>query len=269
MRVICLASAALMLATGSVFATDMPLKAPPAPIVVPYDWTGFYIGINGGYSWGRWNNDGLASVTDANVDGWLGGGQIGYNWQFNQRWVFGLEADIQFTNEKDSEDPGVISVTDLPGGPPPFDLANTFHTITTTTFANSWDFPWFATFRARFGALVDPTLLLYATGGLAVGEFKFESTANSVGLTYRGPVGTVNLPLLATTIASTTLSESTTRAGFALGAGVEKKFDQHWSVKLEYLYLDFGSHTFLDGTPSATSIHLRDHVARIGLNYKF
>jgi outer membrane immunogenic protein len=251
-------------------AADLPVKAPPVPVVPPITWTGFYVGINGGYSWGRWDNDGLASTTDARLDGWLGGVQAGYNWQFDQRWVFGFEADIQYTNEKDSEDPGLITTTDTPGGPPPFVDPLAFHTIATTTFANKWDFPWFATFRGRLGYLVDPSLLLYVTGGLAVGEFKFTSQASTVSRTFRGPIGTttnpVTLPIL---VVGPSLSESVTRAGWTAGVGGEKKITDHWSFKVEYLYLDFGRHNFLTGTISSTSVRLRDHIARIGLNYKF
>ena len=78
MRVIYLASAALMLATGSAFAADMPLKAPvaPLPVVIPYNWTGFYVGINVGYSWGRRDNDGLASEANGLSMRWLGSGRL-------------------------------------------------------------------------------------------------------------------------------------------------------------------------------------------------
>lgn len=88
---------------NSVNAADMPLKAPvPRPV---YDWTGFYLGINGGYSWGRSDTDytrpGIAAFSSTqNLDGWLFGGQAGYNWQFNRNWIFGLEADIQGTGQR-------------------------------------------------------------------------------------------------------------------------------------------------------------------------
>ena len=90
------------------------LKAPiytKAPVYVDpgYDWTGFYVGGNVGYSWG---NSNVPTLTDPgppstmlnsasnkfNMDGVVGGGQIGYNWQ-RDRWVFGLEADIQGTGQ--------------------------------------------------------------------------------------------------------------------------------------------------------------------------
>ena len=251
-------------------AADLPVKAPPCRWFRRITWTGFYVGINGGYSWGPWDNDGFASTTNAKVNGWLGGVQAGYNWQFDQRWVFGFEADVQYTNEKDNEDPGVVTTTDTAGGPVPFADPATFHTIATTTFANNWDFPWFATFRARLGYLIDPSFLFYVTGGLAVGEFKFTSQGSTVSQTFRGVVGTTTNPVtLPTLVVGASLSESDTRAGWTVGVGGEKKITDHWSVKLEYLYLDFGTQTFLAGTGSATSLRLRDHIARLGLNYKF
>jgi outer membrane immunogenic protein len=97
----------------SAFAADlsprMYTKAPVVPAVV-YDWTGFYIGGNVGYSWGR--SDSSLGLIDAgtivnaanskfNMDGVIGGGQIGYNWQ-RSNWVFGLEADIQGSGQKGS-----------------------------------------------------------------------------------------------------------------------------------------------------------------------
>ena len=158
----------------------------------------------------------------------------------------------------------VIGAIGFPGG----QGGAGFHTITTTTAANEWKFPWFGTFRGRVGALVDPTTLVYGTGGLAVGNFKMSSTATAVAQGYRGAVGTTTNPLGGpiTTIAAS-VSDNATLAGWAIGAGLEKKFAPHWSAKVEYLYLDFGSRTFLSGTGLDTSVRLRDHIVRVGLNY--
>jgi outer membrane immunogenic protein len=118
------ASIASMLATGAL-AADLPVKAPPIPVAV-YNWTGF-IGGNVGGSWGREHNDGtltgmqnvsvfrtagpnlVTSVTTplavlpivgrSDVNGFIGGGQAGYNWQ-RDKWVFGLEGDLQGSSER-------------------------------------------------------------------------------------------------------------------------------------------------------------------------
>src|SRR6202158_2011747 len=85
--------------TGSACAADMgrPVyKAPPQVYIAPvYNWTGFYIGANGGYGWGSTNWSALGSNFD--VKGGLFGGQVGYNWQFGQ-FVYGLEADVDWTD---------------------------------------------------------------------------------------------------------------------------------------------------------------------------
>src|SRR5665213_3175619 len=85
-----------------VFAADMPVKATmpaKAPMMAaPYNWTGFYIGVNAGGGWAKQDNSlettagALIQQNSTKLDGAVGGGQIGYNWQVNQI-VFGVEAD--------------------------------------------------------------------------------------------------------------------------------------------------------------------------------
>lgn len=174
--------AALCLATP-VIAADMPAryaKAPPAMVSPAYNWSGFYVGVHAGYGFSEDDTvvtTGQLTGNVANVaggarpaqvrldrDGFVGGGQIGYNWQLDPKWVIGVEADIQGTGERGtSVNPlGILSVR--VGD-------NTLSAAFSTT--NETSFPWFATFRGRAGFLADPSLLLYATGGLAVGEVKF------------------------------------------------------------------------------------------------
>ena len=107
-------------ATVPAIAADLPVRPPPpmAPVMAPYlNWSGFYIGINGGYSWGKADRTltffntvtgvpivppvALGGTNDSDLDGGLFGGQIGYNWQ-SGTWVFGLETDAQWTNQKGS-----------------------------------------------------------------------------------------------------------------------------------------------------------------------
>ena len=106
------------------FAADMgvPPAPPPAPV---YNWTGWYAGVNAGASMGsvktdfniapvhgvivggvndggRFSIPGFAGSDTVYPDGFIGGGQTGYNWQFSPIWVVGLEADFQGAVEKDS-----------------------------------------------------------------------------------------------------------------------------------------------------------------------
>ena len=114
MRLFVAALAACVCVGTSALAADLPAPIyTKAPVFVDpgYNWTGFYVGGNLGYSWGRSsdtstlaNGAGTALFTSAggsNLDGIVGGGQTGYNWQM-QNWVWGLEADIQGSSVRGS-----------------------------------------------------------------------------------------------------------------------------------------------------------------------
>src|SRR5438132_356201 len=115
LKVFAMAAFAALAAVSSASAADMVVPAytkGPPPLIVVYNWTGFYIGGNAGYSWGRSRTDVnyfnnttnllLATGTSSfDMNGWVAGGQLGYNWQ-NQLWVWGFEGDIQATGQKGS-----------------------------------------------------------------------------------------------------------------------------------------------------------------------
>jgi outer membrane immunogenic protein len=196
MRLLRGALAALALSVSMVSsagAADLPVKARPVvPVVVDY-WTGYYVGVNGGYSWGRWNSTSLANVFPGpltthspKVDGWLFGGQAGYNWRFDPHWVVGIEGDLQWTGERASS----RTSFDSPRIP---EVGGDFNNIFTTTTEASWKFPWFGTLRGRLGWLADPTLLLYGTGGLAVGNFRY-GLSSTVTCQRFGPGSTGTTP---------------------------------------------------------------------------
>src|SRR6202035_3340868 len=119
------------------------------------------------------------------------------------------------------------------------------------------------------GVLADPQTLLYATGGLAVGAFKYSSqTTLSTQVFTPGIAGTT--PFGAPIVANgAMMSDSQTRLGWTVGAGVERKFSANWSAKLEYLYLDFGSKTYFSGTAAQADISFHDQIVRAGINYAF
>jgi len=279
----------------SALAADMPVKAPPIVPVDPWNWTGFYIGGNVGYSWGRERTDLdgtldttvrtrvfrgfttptptlLSDVTTdtiaaaiarshAHLNGWLGGGQAGYNWQ-SGRFVFGIEGDIQATGED-----GGVTVCLPPG-------CVTGAPFTTATYKLDW----FGTLRGRVG-LAQDRFLFYATGGLAVGEISLNDVTGFLG----GP--------------QVLLSTHSTRAGFAVGAGGEAFLTRNWTVKVEYLFIDLGTSNAAAGaagtgtttviTPNVPSqgfttvtdttgtlsaairSRFSDSIVRIGLNYRF
>ncbi|MGB6540096.1 MAG: outer membrane beta-barrel protein [Xanthobacteraceae bacterium] len=260
-------------AAGWARAADMALKA---PIVEPWTWTGFYIGGNGGYSWGNWDSTSVAAIfpgpggtlvtTDSpNVQGAIAGGQFGYNWQLSPQWLVGVEADGQWSGEEAS-DGGSTSVTVHVPGIGPCDVGGGCSATTAVTDANSWKLPWFATLRGRVGLIEDSTWLLYGTGGLAVAGADFANSSITTVTVFKNLSGTV---VSTTTLVNSALSGTTTMVGFAVGAGIEKMLSKNWSVKVEYLFMDFGSHTFLAGTGFDTNVKMIDNVIRGGVNYKF
>ena len=192
-----LLSALLVASAVPALAADLPVKARPMPApVVVWNWDGFYIGLNGGYSWGRSRTSvgyfntatGLpivppvGSITDAtfNLNGGVFGGQIGYNWQ-SSNWVFGLEADAQWSGQRGSANflcaaGGAV----VPGAavlPGPCLPGSTFLPPGTVGATLSIDqrLEWFGTLRGRLGVLVTPSVLLYGTGGLAFGSVKTDA----------------------------------------------------------------------------------------------
>jgi outer membrane immunogenic protein len=114
-------------------------KAPPIVAQV-YNWTGFYIGVNGGGGWGRSD---YTQTGNFDLSGGLVGGTAGYNWQTGS-WVFGLEGDLDWSN---------INGNTFLGCVPGCKTTNN----------------WLGTARARVGYAFD-RILPYVTGGLAVGE---------------------------------------------------------------------------------------------------
>jgi outer membrane immunogenic protein len=116
-------------------------------------------------------------------------------------------------------------------------------------------------------------LLLFVTGGLAVGEVK---STSGVATTATAVTAFAGAPPLATTTtaASALAASSTTRAGWTIGAGVEGAIAGNWTAKLEYLYVDLGTvnNTFVGLAPFApltTSAHVTDNILRAGINYRF
>jgi outer membrane immunogenic protein len=268
--VVSLISAVTLAAVGSAQAADMPVKAPIMK-AAPFDpWTGFYAGGNIGYSWADWNSSnpvpgntlaaagfgnfgpGLQRTAKPGVDGWIGGLQAGYNWHVQPNWVFGLEGDFQWTGQKawNNGQATLLTIPFLDG------------TLTgSVATANAWKLDWLSTIRARGGYLFAPQWLAYGTAGVAFGRAQYSNTTQST-LTFTGAA-----PFTLTGVA--TGSETKTETGWTAGAGVENQIARNWSAKIEYLYVDLGSHRFLGTRTLVTDVKLRDNIVRIGLNYQF
>jgi outer membrane immunogenic protein len=249
-----------------VYAADLPVKALPYNAAAPVSsWTGFYVGGNVGYSWGKGDAgfnqpsspSGLpVSISGSqNLDGIIGGGQIGYNWQVDKSWVFGLEADFQGSGEKGSNSFSVPYASGF--GPQSLNGAFSSNILS------------FGTVRGRAALLVSPSMLLYVTGGLAYGKI---STSGFV---------TNTLVQFANSCACGFFSfdGSANKVGWTLGAGVEGAIPNtgNWTWKVEYLYIDFGTVSgngvqsgFLGAPfPYSWSTKVTDNIARAGVNYHF
>ncbi|MFI3905720.1 outer membrane protein [Ochrobactrum sp. S1502_03] len=244
---IVLTSIALALATTSAYAADAIIEEPVA-VIVPdtFSWTGGYIGINAGYAGGKFKHpfefgfdeefaaNGSLDVTSS---GFVGGVQAGYNYQFDNGFVLGAEADFQGSNIK---------------GEVKFNANDGFEGISGKAGTKV---EWFGTVRARLGYTATERLLVYGTGGLAYGKVKSYADYD-----FDGEGGGI--------------SSSKTKAGWTVGAGAEYAFTDNWTIKSEYLYTDLGKRNLIsynDGEGSSFSLDnkVKFHTVRVGLNYKF
>ena len=238
-----IAVAGLALSTSAAFAADLgqPLYKAPPPPPPPPSWTGFYIGANGGWGFNRDTGElfcEVAACRDAPIgsivkpNGGLAGGQIGYNWQSGNIVVYGIEADIQWADIKDT-----ASVFTGPA------LVDTY------TASNKLD--WFGTVRGRLGITPWNQALIYVTGGLIYGQEKVAASLES-------PPGVFSVN-----------SDSTTRTGGTVGVGVEYLFTPNFSGKIEGLWYDMGSKDLFLTSTQTSHFHFEGAIVRAGLNWKF
>jgi outer membrane immunogenic protein len=268
MKPILLGAAAVALAVSGAYAADLPSQkyTPEAPVVYApaFTWTGFYVGVNAGYTWGdsgatytyfsptnaplpAFPKGFLALGSDNDQSGFTGGGQAGYNFQFNQ-FVLGVEGDINYIGGSESKRFAAVDIS----GDQSFSAYN------------SGGVDWLGTLRARAGFAADQ-FLIYATGGLAFG-----GTDSSTSFAYFDNATFTNPSTLAWSGNS-----SDTGFGWTVGAGVEYAFTSNWTAKLEYLYYDLGDNTYtltdINGAGFTANIkqEYTGNIVRAGVNYKF
>jgi outer membrane immunogenic protein len=261
------------------FAADIRVKAavykapPPQPT---YDWSGCYAGGNAGWIGGgdRFdltpsgafdspanvfsipaNRAPLLSSYRPHTSGFTGGVQIGCNRQYG-KLVLGIEADINFSTLDES------IVANYPLSP----VIGQVRGANARTEQVDKEVDWYSTLRARVGYASD-RLLVYGTGGLAVARIRTGTDSLFDGNAVTGVLANFHFAGRA----------DLTRWGYAVGAGAEYALSNNWTVKGEYLYLDFGSFSHL--LPDVTGVNptfswtnnmsFREHVVRIGTNYRF
>jgi len=244
----------LALSQASAKAPRKP--APPPPLPQASRWSGFYVG---GHLGGGWQGSDSLTVTDFTGQGFfspttfgnsaqgrfLGGAQVGYNWQFASRWVVGIEGDWTGANLRESVGSSL--------GP-----AGYISTLRSTRSVNS-----LMSVRGRIGYAAD-SMLYYFTAGGAWGWTSY----SAVTVVPPGGGGGVALPT----------AFNNTSQGYVLGGGLEYALDAAWSVRAEYLYYRLGGASsnafgpvpippgaFFNYSWSASQVN----VVRVGVDYKF
>jgi outer membrane immunogenic protein len=223
-------------ASAADLAAKPYVKAPPAPPPVIYDWTGFYIGANGG--WGQSHSCvdfitlvGTVASGCGDRSGGVVGGQIGYRWQTNQ-FVWGLEAQGDWA-----------------------DLSNTRVSLLNPTLSTTAKTDGIGLFTGQLGWAWNAALL-YFKGGAAVTGNRLTIFDNTTGLGL--------------------VSASNTRWGGTVGVGFEYGFGPGWSVGVEYdhLFMGHANNSFSVVDPRLAAV-LNDRVSQdvdmvtVRFNYRF
>lgn len=192
-------------------AADMqvPVKAPPPVMPLPFSWTGFYIGGNLGGAWAHSDvTDSLFGLNFSNGTNngvFIAGGQVGGNYQFGN-FVVGIEGSFDWAAKNNNASTGVV----VPGG-------DTVQVTSNNT--------WITTLAGRLGVAYDRVLFYGKGGGAWVGNNGFTVTDVTTGASITG--------------------SSNTTSGWLVGAGIEWAFASNWTVKFEYDYIGLSGRTFV------------------------
>ena len=279
-KTILLASAVSLAALSSAFAADLPARktAPAAPVAPVFTWTGFYAGLNAGVNWSNRNvnpayidNDPVNPWTPQelidlwpvpapyanNRTGFIGGAQIGYNYQIGQ-FVIGAEADFMGSTANQSSSASIAIPNFLQNG------------TAVETSNSKIQQSWLGTVRLRAGYAAD-RVLLYVTGGFAYGNVDYTLTTSEV----QGNGDTLYFAG----------QKSQTKAGYTFGAGVEYALTNNWIIRGEYLYYNLGSASALASpttavvggsvTPNLSTVlgkgstTIDGNILRAAISYKF
>jgi outer membrane immunogenic protein len=278
-------------------AADLPLPVKAAlPSVLPYNWTGFYVGGNVGggfgYSADTWSffapGANLAATAGVcrpagsalcatggssnGLNGVIGGVQLGYNWQI-ANYLAGLEADFDGTGQKGGGTASALfPLNGTPGG--------------TITAPYSESLSFLGTVRARGGYIIANQFLIYGTGGLAYGRIAGSGSETAPGFNVPASNALGAASCVSGVCSLGSWSTGVTKVGWVAGAGVEGAAFGNWSWRVEYLHVDLGSanlsfstlpgcygFAFTCGpvqTGTATfSAHVTDEIVRAGFNYRF
>lgn len=212
-------------------------------------WSGLYVGAHGAWADGRVKDVSNPEASTQDIDGWLGGVQLGFNKQ-SGNFLFGVEGDVTFgKNEK--------KWLDRETGGSPFSAYYGDDSIRTS-----------GTVRARAG-IAGEKALVYLTGGLAVAETKH-------GLGCEGALQPEAIGRCSGDgEGDFYTSEKKTRFGYVVGGGVELAVTDRVSIKGEYNYLDYGKADVTLNDPlwpeadGKRSFDISNHMAKVGVNFRF
>lgn len=340
MKKLLLSVVSMNLMAGSAFAADLPTRkeAVIVPAATPI-WTGFYAGLNMGYNFGTngnaavgaynppWifpagtpNNGTIApntlnssnvaalsysGIAGINQNGVIGGAQVGYNYQYGNKIVIGLEADFQGTGSNGTSRINGASYGLQPyqgaQNVPPNPIAGAVTNATGYSDVQS-GLNWIGTVRGRVGYLFTPTLLIYGTGGLAYGnayasvnQFSVENIEHQRNMANTSAIINPAVPSVQNVWFGGG-NQTQTLVGWSAGAGGEWMLTDNWSLKAEALYWNLGSMNvntsalgsgintppggpaagvtwaFLNSTNlgwGRTSVQYSGVIARAGVNYHF
>jgi outer membrane immunogenic protein len=234
------AVAALVTSSWAAFAADLAMKAAVSAPIPVYNWTGCYVG---GHIGGAFSEDTSANLAGSSAShdssSFVGGGQIGCDYQFAPAWVLGVEGRGAWTGLKESNAAHVTSFTTGATYPSQFTVSNDA----------------LASVTARLGYSFVDRWLFYVKGGAAfTNEKVYDAFTNPEGIAVNPGV-------------------STFRTGGTVGTGVEWAFARNWSATLEYDYYDFGSKSLElnDGNNFVAISSFKDtiHAVTAGVNYRF
>ncbi|WP_024518857.1 outer membrane beta-barrel protein [Bradyrhizobium sp. Tv2a-2] len=231
-------------AAAPAFGADLPAQTytkAPAMIAAVYDWTGFYVGLNGGggFSHNCWTNTATAagaapSVSEGchDASGGLVGGQIGYRWQM-ANWVFGVEGQGDWADFKGSNTSTAVLAAPLLG------ITNQTKVDAIGLITGQVGYAW-------------NNVLWYLKGGVAVAHNRYTGIAAGLVLD----------------------SADETRWGGAIGTGVEVGFAPNWTVGVEYDHLFMGTRSINliapDGVLTRTDSVKQDlDIATVRVNYRW
>jgi outer membrane immunogenic protein len=239
-----IASVTIILASTAAFAADLPFRSPAAFPAAPvlFSWTGCYVGGHAGAVLSKdKTTSALGSSQSFGSTGFVGGGQIGCDYEFAPRWVAGVEARAAWTGLSNSHPATVRNLVTGIVVPSQFTLGNDFLASTT----------------ARLGYSFADRWLVFVRGGAAWTHEKANDAFTTVAGIAVDPSATM------------------TRTGWTAGTGVEWAFAPCWSATLEYNYYDFGNEsprlTNATNNVVVNIFSLKDtiHAVTAGVNYHF